>query len=179
MSAETDAVERLDTWMASRSMKPGWERVVASNSPGYDLGLRTPHYALLLAIDGQWVLHLVTARGVRKNVLAQLTDRPDIVLDAMLFAIFTKATSELEHPDRTASAQLAAVLRVLADETHDARYSGRAAALLAGHAIKDGYELQARMRLDDAVRLFRIAGDSTAADTAADALNNLSGLMAS
>lgn len=177
MSAENDAVDACERWMTARSMKPGWERVNAGGSPGFDLGLHAPHTAMLLATDGEWFLYLVTARGVKKSPLGSITASLESLVDAVLFALFTKATSELDHADRSASAQLATVLRVLADESQDARYSGRAATLLAGHATKDGYELQARMRLEEAVRLFRAAGDITAADTAAAALENLPELM--
>ena len=179
MSAETDAVDALASWMNARSMKPNWERIIAGGSAGFDIGLHAPHAALLLATDGEWFLHLATARGTKRSPLGAIMSAHEVLIDALLFAIFTKATSELDHTDRTASAQLSTVLRVLADESHDARYSGRAAMLLAGHAIKDGYELQARSRLEEAIRLFRTAGDITAADTAASALESLPELMAS
>ncbi|SKA79831.1 hypothetical protein SAMN06295879_0129 [Agreia bicolorata] len=175
MSSEQEAVDALADWMSTRSMKLGWERLAGGS--GFSLGLAEPHRALLLASNGEWELHLTTARGVRNVALVSFADSPEALLDGVLFAIFMKATSELHCRDRTASVGLTHVLRVLANETNDKRYSGRAAALLAGHASKDGYERQARIRLEEAIRLFALAGDTTAADTVSSALENLQDLV--
>lgn len=179
MSAETDAVATLGNWLTDQTTKLGWERIRAAGSPGFDLGLTIPHTAVLLATTSGWVLHLVTARGTRQYPLGPLSTTNAVLIDGLLFVLFNKATSELDHTDRSASAELATILRDISKAAHDTRYRGRAATLLAGHAIRDGYELQARMRLEEAITLFKSAGDITAAHTAELALNNLATLMSS
>jgi hypothetical protein len=179
VSSESHALKALAAWATNTGARLAWERVTVQGSPAFDFGLPSPYSARLVASDGSWKLMMTTAKGDSVSVLGPTTDEPAIIFDGLLYAIFVKATRELESKNREASAALSTLLRHLADETLDLRYCGRAATLLAGHAIKDGYRLQASMRLEEAVRLFDESGDRTAADTARAALANLSELMQS
>jgi hypothetical protein len=177
MSVESVAVDEFAAWLNTRSITLGRQEVTAAGSPGFAKGLPAPHGALLLARDEEWELLVITAGGTRSNILGSVEADPACTLDALMFAVFQRATAELEHRDRTASVALSTFLKHLAEEIPDDRYSGRAAVLLAGHAITDGYELRARMRLEEAVRLFTAAGDIVGAESAQEALLQLPTLL--
>jgi hypothetical protein len=104
-------------------------------------------------------LETVSGRGHR-SVSLGATEAPFAdVLIALLQQLYSVSTDEFDDTDRSGSQALAQVLRTSADETRDGLWCARAATLLAGHAIKDGYGLQARLRLEEAATLYAAAGD--------------------
>lgn len=173
MNTEIEAVDALARSLSAGFAYLGWKRVVSDGDPGLDLGLDAPYAASLIASAGEWSLSLTTARGLRRVVIGSLNAEPEVILDALSFAVYSKATAELDHRDRAASAGLSEILRRLSIETSDARYGGRAAALLAGHALRDGQPALAQAGFEDAVRLFTSAGDMTAADAAREQLDGI------
>jgi hypothetical protein len=155
----------------------GWQRLPGAHVGEFDLGADSSHSAVLQVVDGEWHLQLDTAKGRSLPVLGATDSTLEVVLDALMFAVYMRATAELDRPDRTASAQLSLLLQHLADATDDARYGGRAALLLAGHSIKDGHRLEARSHIEQSIRLFAVARDHTAEDSARAVLADLPRLM--
>ncbi|KQR20419.1 hypothetical protein ASF79_12970 [Agreia sp. Leaf335] len=178
-AASTAALMRLEGWARHVRMEPGWQRVNVDGVPALSMSVEEPHSAILAIPDDAWSLTLVTSRGTRRTFLGQSDAELPEILDALMFALYLRATTELDDQDRAASVSFSWLLKRLASELNEDRYAGRAATLLAGHAIKDGYRLQAGSRLNEAIDLFDSAGDSTAADTARTALANLPELMRS
>jgi hypothetical protein len=167
----------VDEWLALHSTMLGWQPLPGAHAGEFDLGADSSHSAVLQVAEGEWHLQLDTAKGRSLPVLGPVDSSLEVILDALMFAVYMRATAEADRPDRSASAQLSQLLRRLAEATDDARYGGRAALLLAGHAIKDGHRLEARSRVEDAVRLFGVARDLTAEETARAVLSDLPRLM--
>jgi hypothetical protein len=172
-----DAVHAVERWLSLHSTALGWQSLPGAHAGEFDLGPASSHSAVLQVVDGEWHLQLDTAKGRSLPVLGPVDSSLEVVLDALLFAVYMRATAELDRPDRTASAQLSLLLHQLADATDDARYGGRAALLLAGHAMKDGDGLAAQSRIEDAIRLFGVARDLTAQENARAVLAELPQLM--
>lgn len=172
-----DALRSVEAWLSRRSTELGWRPLFGDDIGEFDLGTGSPHSAVLQVVDDEWQLRLHTAKGPSLPVLGPVDSSLDVILDALMFALYMRATAELDRPDRSASAQLALVLHRLAEATDDARYAGRAALLLAGHAVKDGRDTEARARAEDAVRLFADARDLTAEDNARAVLESLAPSM--
>ena len=179
MISANNAARAVERWLSLHATTLGWQRLAGAYIGEFDLGADSVHSAVLQVVDGEWHLQLDTAKGRTLPVLGPVTSSLEVVLDALMFALYMRATAELDRPDRTASIQLSRLLRDLADATDDARYGGRAALLLARHAIHDGRGLEARSYLDDAIRLFAVARDLTAEESARAALADLPQLMAS
>lgn len=177
MEPSHDAVLAVERWLTLHSDALGWRPLAGDQVGEFDLGADSPHSAVLQIVDGEWNLQLDTVKGRSLPVLGPVDSSLEVLLDALMFSVYMRATAELDRPDRTASAQLSLLLHRLADSTDDARYGGRAALLLAGHAIKDGHRLEARSHVDDAIRLFAVAHDLTAEENARAVLANLPKLM--
>lgn len=177
MEPSHDAVLTVERWMAEHAAQLGWQQLPGDHVGEFDLGAGSPHSAVLQVVDGEWQLKLETVKGGSLPVLGDVDSSLGVILDALMFAVYMRATAELDRPDRSASAQLSLLLQQLADADDDARYGGRAALLLAGHAIKDGHRLEARSRVEDAIRLFAVARDLTAEENARTVLANLPRLM--
>lgn len=177
MGSATHDARAVDHWMAQHATAVGWRRLSRRHAGRFDLGADSPHSAVLQVVDGEWHLQLDTAKGRSLPVLGAVDSPLEVLLDALMFAVYMRATAELDRVDRTASAQLALLLHRLAEATDDARYGGRAALLLAGHAVKDGQRLEARSRIEDAIRLFAVARDLTAEENARTVLADLPRLM--
>jgi hypothetical protein len=166
------AVAALETWMATHSVALGWHPLAGDRGGEFDLG-DSPHSAVLQVVDGEWQLRLQTAKGDSLPVLGAVDSSLDVLLDALMFAVYMRATAELDRADRTASVQLSHLLHELAEATDDARYGGRAALLIASHAITDNQPLEARSRVEHAIRLFATARDVTAEENARTVLATL------
>lgn len=177
MESGNDAARAVDDWMSRNATAIGWRWLSRRHAGSFDLGADSPHSAVLQVVDGEWHLQLETAKGRSMPVLGAVDSPLEVLLDALMFAVYMRATAEVDRADRTASAQLSLLLHQLAEATDDARYGGRAALLLAGHAIKDGQRLEARSRIEDAVRLFAVARDLTAEENARTVLADLPRLM--
>ncbi|SKA98210.1 hypothetical protein SAMN06295879_2538 [Agreia bicolorata] len=167
----------VEDWMSQHSAEIGWRPLSGGHSGAFDLGPDSSHAAVLQHVDDEWCLQLDTAKGRSLPVLGPVDSPLEVLLDALMFAIYMRATAEVDRADRTASAQLSLLLRRLAEATNDARYGGRASLLLAGHAVKDDHPVEARSRAEDAIRLFGIARDLTAQETARTVLADLPRLM--
>jgi hypothetical protein len=172
-----DSVRAVERWLSLHATALGWQKQPGSHAGEFDLGPTSSHSAVLQVVDGEWHLQLDTAKGRSLPVLGTADSSLEVILDALMFAVYMRATAELDRPDRTASAQLSLLLHQLAEATDDARYGGRAAMLLAGHAIKDDNRVEALSRVDDAIRLFIAAKDVTAEENARAVLADLPQLM--
>jgi hypothetical protein len=170
-------VSAVERWLTLHATSLGWQPLPAAHAGEFDLGPHSSHSAVLQVVDGEWHLQLDTAKGRSLPVLGPVDSSLEVVLDALMFAVYMRATAELDRPDRTASAQLSLLLHQLAEATDDARYGGRAALLLAGHAIKDVDRIEALSRVDDAIRLFAVARDITAEEHARALLADLPRLL--
>jgi len=168
-----DTERSVARWLSRHSAEVGWRPLSGDDTGEFDLGPGSSHSAVLHVVDDAWQLRLHTAKGQSLPVLGPVDSSLDVILDALMFALYMRATAELDRPDRSASAQLALVLHRLAEATDDARYAGRAALLLAGHAVKDGRDAEARAHAEDAVRLFAVARDLTAEENARGVLERL------
>ncbi|SMQ71311.1 hypothetical protein [Agreia sp. VKM Ac-1783] len=177
MEPAVHGVRAVEDWMAQHAKAVGWRAPSRRHAGRFDLGGDSAHSAVLKVVDGEWQLQLDTAKGRSLPVLGAVDSPLEVFLDALMFAIYMRATAEVDRADRTASAELSLLLRQLAEATDDARYGGRAALLLAGHAIKDGRSIEARSRIEDAIRLFAAARDLTAEDNARTVLADLPRLM--
>ncbi|MDN4640942.1 hypothetical protein QCD70_11860 [Agreia sp. PsM10] len=173
MEPVNDAASAVAGWLSRHSAELGWRPLSGDDVGRFDLGPDSSHSAVLQVVDDEWQLRLDTAKGRSLPVLGPVDSSLDVILDALMFALYMRATAELDRTDRTASAQLALVLHRLAEATDDARYAGRAALLLAGHAVKDSRYADARARAEDAIRLFAIARDLTAEENARAVLESL------
>lgn len=173
MEPVNEAARSVAGWLSRHSVELGWRPLTGDDIGEFDLGPGSSHSAVLGVVDDEWQLRLDTAKGRSLPVLGTTDSSLDVILDALMFALYMRATAELDRPDRTASAELALVLHRLAEATDDARYAGRAALLLAGHAVKDGLRSEARARAQDAIRLFAIARDLTAEENAGAVLESL------
>jgi hypothetical protein len=171
------AVRAVERWLALHATSLGWRSLPGAHAGEFDLAPHSSHSAVLQVVDGEWHLQLDTAKGRSLPVLGPVDSSLEVVLDALMFAIYMRATAELDRPDRSASAQLSLLLHQLAEATDDARYGGRAALLLAGHAIRDDDRVEARSRVADAIRLFEVARDVTAEEHARAMLADLPQLM--
>jgi hypothetical protein len=177
VQAGNGAVRAVERWLSLHATALGWRPRRGAHSGEFDLGAHSPHSAVLQVVDGEWHLQLDTAKGRSLPVLGPVDSSLEVVLDALMFAVYMRATAELDRADRSASAQLSLLLHQLAEATDDARYGGRAALLLAGHAIRDDNRVEARSRVDDAIRLFRVARDITAEEHARAMLAELPQLL--
>lgn len=177
MELGNDAVRDVERWLSLHSTALGWQPLPGAHAGEFDLGAHSSHSAVLQVVDGEWHLELDTAKGRSLPVLGPVDSSLEVVLDALMFAVYMRATAELDRPDRTASAQLSLLLHQLAEATDDARYGGRAALLLAGHAVRNDNGVEARSRLDDAIRLFGVARDITAEEHAQAMLADLPQLL--
>jgi hypothetical protein len=156
MTDDTQAVAELMRWGAESAAHFVWQR---TGDTVIEFEVPSPHSARLVARSGAWMLETDSARGHRSAELGT-TEAPFAdVMASLLRQLYTVSTDEFDDADRSGSQALAQVLRTSADETRDGIWCARAATLLAGHAIKDGYGLQARLRLEEAAALYAAAGD--------------------
>lgn len=156
MTNDARAAAALMRWGAENATHLAWQRG-ADSSLEFDVA--APHSVRLSARSGTWQLETVSGRGVRTTSLVPI-EAPFIdVLSSVRQQLYIVATDEFDDTDRSGSQALAQVLRTSADEQLDGIWCARAATLLAGHAIKDGYGLQARLRLEEAAELYAAVGD--------------------
>jgi len=156
MMNDAQAAAELMRWAAENAAHLAWQRV-GERSIEFDVA--APYSVRLSALSGTWQLETVSGRGIRTSSLGA-TDTPfGDVLESLRERLYGTATDEFDDADRSGGQALAQVLRTSSDEERDGIWCARAATLLAGHAIKDGYGLQARLRLEEAAALYAAAGD--------------------
>jgi hypothetical protein len=170
MTDDAQAVAELMRWGAASAAHLVWQR---TGDAVIEFEVASPHAVRLEARSGTWMLEIESGRGHRPISLGS-TDAPHPdVMNSLLRVLYEASTDEFDDVDRSGSQALAQVLRTSADETRDGIWCARAATLLAGHAIKDGYGLQARLRLEEAAGLYAAAGD---ADSESRMLSTLASL---
>jgi hypothetical protein len=157
MTDDAQAVAELMRWGAGSASHFVWQR---TGDAVMEFEVASPHAVRLVARSATWVLEIESGRGHRSTSLGP-TDTPHAdVMNSLLRRLYEASTDEFDDADRSGSQAMAQVLRTSADETRDSIWCARAATILAGHAIKDGYGLQARLRLEEAAGLYAAAGDS-------------------
>jgi hypothetical protein len=156
MTDDAQAVAALLRWGAENAAHLTWQRA-GDSVIEFDVG--PPHSVRIAARAGVWQLDTLSGRGAGTATLAT-TDAPFVeVMSAVRQRLYDVAIEEFDDADRRGSQAMAQVLRTSGDEQLDVIWCARAATLLAGHAIQDGYGLQARLRLEEAAAHFAAAGD--------------------
>ncbi|KJC65417.1 hypothetical protein SAMN06295879_0773 [Agreia bicolorata] len=150
------AVAELMRWAAENTAHLTWQQI---GEQSIEFDVAAPYSVLLTAVSGTWHLETVSGRGIRTSSLGGIETPFGDVLETLRDRLYSTATDEFDDADRAGSQALAQVLRTSSDEHRDRVWCARAATLLAGHAIKDGYGLQARLRLEEAAALYAAAGD--------------------
>lgn len=156
MMNDSQAVAELMRWAAENAAHLAWQQV---DDETVEFDVATPYSVRLAAVAGTWQLETVSGRGIRTSSLGDIETPFDAVLESLRDRLYGTATDEFDDADRSGGQALAQVLRTSSDEENDRVWCARAATLLAGHAIRDGYGLQARMRLEEAAALYAAAGD--------------------
>lgn len=156
MTTNTQATAALMLWGAENAAQLAWQRV---GDTVIEFDVDAPYSVRLEAASGAWQLETTSGRGARSTTLGPVGASYVEVVSALLERLYVVATDEFDDSDRSGSLAMAQVLRTSADEQRDGIWCARAATLLAGHAIKDGYGLQARLRLEEAAALYGAAGD--------------------
>jgi hypothetical protein len=156
MTNDVHAVDALMRWAAENAAHLAWQR---TDDQSIDFDVDAPYSVRLTAVSGMWLLETVSGRGMRSTSLGDTQTLFDEVMESLRDRLYSTATDEFDDADRSGGQALAQVLRTSSDEQRDRVWCARAATLLAGHAIKDGYGLQARLRLEEAAALFAAAGD--------------------
>ena len=174
MMNDAQSVAELVRWAAENAAHLAWQRV---DEESIEFDVAAPFSVRLVAVSGTWQLVTVSGRGARTTTLGALDMPFDDVLESLRDRLYGTATDEFDDTDRSGGQALAQVLRTSSDEQRDRIWCARAATLLAGHAIKDGYGLQARMRLEEAASLFAAAGDIDAENRMLQTLASLPELL--
>jgi hypothetical protein len=156
MTNDAQAVDAMMRWAAENAAHLAWQR---RDEKSIEFDVVAPYSVRLAAASGMWRLETVSGRGLRSSSLGDTETAFGDVLEALRDRLYSTATDEFDDADRSGGQALAQVLRTSSDEQRDRIWCARAATLLAGHAIKDGYGLQARLRLEEAAALFAAAGD--------------------
>jgi hypothetical protein len=156
MTNNTGAVSALLRWGAEHASHIVWQR---TGDETIEFEVASPHRVRLVARSGTWQLETTSGRGPHTRSLGPVDAPPDEVVSSLLHQLYITATDEFDDADRSGSQAMAQVLRTSADDQRDGLWCARAATLLAGHAIQDGYGLQARLRLEEAAALYAAAGD--------------------
>ena len=177
MTTDAQALAALTRWAVGAGARIHWQVADDSRHPSLDFEVAEPFAARLLAADSSWMLDTSTSRGSRSTKLGSTELPPGDVFTAVLEALYVIATDEFDDVDRAGSEAVAQVLRLAADESGQALFGARSASLLAGHAIKNGYGLQASLRLEEAAALFTAAGDDEAAASVLEVLRTLPQLL--
>ncbi|KQO06518.1 hypothetical protein ASF06_15795 [Agreia sp. Leaf244] len=156
MTNDAQAVDALMRWAAENAAHLAWQR---TGEQSIEFDVVAPYSVRLSAVSGVWRLETVSGSGARSSSLGETETPFGAVLESLRERLYSTATDEFDDADRSGGQALAQVLRTSSDEQRDRTWCARAATLLAGHAIKDGYGLQARLRLEEAAALFAAAGD--------------------
>ena len=156
MTNDAQAVDALMRWAAGNAAHLAWQRV---DGQSIEFDVVAPYSVRLQAFGGMWRLETVSGRGARSSPLGDIETPYGDVLESLRDRLYSSATDEFDDTDRSGGQALAQVLRTSSDEQRDRIWCARATTLLAGHAIKDGYGLQARLRLEEAAALYAAAGD--------------------
>ncbi|SMG37055.1 hypothetical protein [Agreia pratensis] len=174
MMNDAHAVAELMRWAAENAAPLAWQRV---GDESIEFDVAAPYSVRLAAAAGTWQLETVSGRGIRTSSLGDIETPFDAVLESLRDRLYSTATDEFDEADRSGGQAIAQVLRTSSDEERDGLWCARAATLLAGHAIKDGYGLQAQLRLEEAAALYAAAGDIDAENRMLQTLASLPELL--